>query len=146
MEQMSAGSRVRKAKPEDAPALLDLLRAADAAGHVAARVEDVERALREHPTETVWIGPAGFAAVQLTRSFAYTRPTAELTELFVRRESRRQGLGRALLDAALSFAQERGALELFVRVRRSNREAVRFYEATARLERADHLAFRARWN
>jgi len=53
---------------------------------------------------------------------------AEILNLAVLPESRRQGWGSRLLAAAEQHARSRGARSLFLEVRESNSPAIRFYE------------------
>ncbi len=54
---------------------------------------------------------------------------AELYNLAVGKDFRRRGFGRALLDAVLTRAKERGAERMFLEVRRSNAPAIALYRA-----------------
>ena len=58
----------------------------------------------------------------------YVADESELGNLAVAAEWRRRGLGRWLLDWALSMAAERGAARIFLEVRDSNRGAQDLYE------------------
>jgi GNAT superfamily N-acetyltransferase len=53
----------------------------------------------------------------------------EITDLFVQPDARRKGVGRALLEAGLGWARERGAKRLEVRVVRANPEGQAFWRA-----------------
>ncbi len=57
----------------------------------------------------------------------YVDREAELGNLAVARRWRRRGLGRWLLDWALTAARRRGAARIFLEVRESNRGAQRLY-------------------
>jgi len=54
---------------------------------------------------------------------------AELCEIAVRPDARRQGIGQRLLDHLFADAAERGAEALYLEVRTGNRPARRLYEA-----------------
>jgi ribosomal protein S18 acetylase RimI-like enzyme len=69
-------------------------------------------------------GIAGLAAIVLE---AWNR-RARLTHLYVASRARRKGLGRALVEAALTAARARGARCLWVETQSVNYAAVRFYE------------------
>ncbi len=58
----------------------------------------------------------------------YVDREAELGNLAVARRWRRRGLGRWLLDWALTAASRRGTERIFLEVRESNRGAQRLYE------------------
>lgn len=64
----------------------------------------------------------GYAAVW------FTSGQAELGDLAVHPDHRRQGIGRALLADVLAASGRRGAGELFLQVRESNRGAMALYD------------------
>lgn len=140
---------VRIAEERDAPALVALLQASEEGGHLPLDPGDVQVVLRSERTETVFVAElsgklAGYAAIQMTESFAYTRPTAELTDLFVLPAFRRTGIGTELLKAAIKLSQEHQALELFARVNVANTGAVKLYESQG-LRRANHFEYRIKY-
>ena len=57
-------------------------------------------------------------------------PEAEIADLAVAPDSRRRGIGRALLARALSELAERGVRTLFLEVRESNTAARTLYESS----------------
>lgn len=59
----------------------------------------------------------------------FAGPEAELGDLAVAPESRRRGVGSALVGAVLAEAVERDATELYLEVRESNDGARRLYES-----------------
>lgn len=72
---------------------------------------------------------AAVGFVQLYPSFSSVQ-TARLwilNDLFVRRESRHRGAARALLDAAVAFGQESGAVGLQLETQRTNTVAQALY-------------------
>lgn len=140
------GAVIRAAERRDAPDLLELLRASDQGSHLRATAGDIERFLVRGSTEQLFVAQLaerliGYAAVQLTESFAYTRPAAELTNLFVLPKYRRRGAGLKLVAAVIAYSEEQQALELFVRVNRSNTGAIALYEL-AGLHKASHYEYR----
>lgn len=137
---------VRRAERGDGAELVELLKAADSAAYVRVSAVEIESALGSAGTESIFVAELsgrliGFASVQLTESFVYTRPTAELTELFVLPGSRRGGAGSQLLSAVIAHSEGRQALELFARVSQSNLGALELYESMG-LQRADHHEYR----
>lgn len=57
------------------------------------------------------------------------RERAEITDLGVREEARRRGIGRALVDEALAWIRARGVERVEVRVASGNREGQAFWRA-----------------
>jgi ribosomal-protein-alanine N-acetyltransferase len=53
----------------------------------------------------------------------------EILNLATAPGARQMGIGRALLDAVLEWLGERGAVKVFLEVRRSNKAAIAMYEA-----------------
>jgi len=95
----------------------------------------LERQLRD-PDSAVFVCEqagrvAGFCTVRLTRSpgFLVEAARAEIADLGVRPDGRRQGAGRALAERALGWARSRGAERLEVRVAARNPEGQAFWRA-----------------
>lgn len=136
---------IRLAAPEDAGQLFGLNERFN--GSSGTTVEDMARSIAGNPQELVIVADldgtlAGFACVQVKRSFCYEIPSAEITEVFVDRGFRGRGLGRELLDFAGRAAIERfGPLgELTVLTGGDNIPAQRLYEG-AGFTREDEALF-----
>jgi GNAT superfamily N-acetyltransferase len=73
----------------------------------------------------------GFCTVQIGRAPPILVETerAEITDLGVRGPARRRGIGRALVEAATSWVEERGVRRLEVRVVAGNVEGQGFWRA-----------------
>jgi ribosomal protein S18 acetylase RimI-like enzyme len=63
-------------------------------------------------------------------------PHAGLTELYVREQDRRRGIGRVLVSAAEAHAQSHGAPELWLVTGFDNAQAQAFYRALGYADRA----------
>lgn len=72
---------------------------------------------------------AGFAGLRVTPGLFYAEPHAELTELYVLEEYRRQGVARALIAYAEDLARGRGATGLMVLTGADNEAALALYRA-----------------
>jgi ribosomal protein S18 acetylase RimI-like enzyme len=74
---------------------------------------------------------AGFCAVRALRAPPIFEETerAEISDLAVRDGLRRRGIGRALAEAGLAWAAERGLGRVEVRVAAANREGQAFWRA-----------------
>lgn len=75
--------------------------------------------------------PSGLCVLQVERAppFLEEPRRAQISELFVREEARRTGVGRALTAAALAHARELGIRRLEVRVSTRNLAGQRFWRA-----------------
>ena len=116
---MSRGDPSIRVASADAPAFGQLLHAFNAEyGEPEPDAETiVERAapLIESGEVTVVFagdGPDGFAELRFRPSLYTGALDAYLEELYVVPERRGQGLGRALLEAAMEYARERGAARI----------------------------------
>jgi ribosomal protein S18 acetylase RimI-like enzyme len=82
----------------------------------------------------VWESPGrllGFCTVRVDRAPPILEETvrAEITDLGVRADARRRGIGGALADAALAWARAGGTRRVEVRVAADNREGQAFWRA-----------------
>lgn len=127
---MAAVIEVRVATAEDAADLARLNAAFNGASEpaeaLAARLADPAR------TEMALLAQVegravGFAGLRLSPGLFYPEPRAELTELYVDPEHRRQGVGRTLTAYAEQLARAAGATELFVLTGFDNAEALALY-------------------
>jgi ribosomal protein S18 acetylase RimI-like enzyme len=122
---------VRAATTDDAPALTDLIAEFNGpqgdADETAARLlacEGLEVALLAcTPSEAV-----GFACLRFTPAIGTQVPHALLTELYVRENWRRHGVGHALLQRAEGLTVERGGVALYLFTGQQNQTAQAFYE------------------
>ena len=73
--------------------------------------------------------PAGVCQVRFRWSVWKSAEDCWLEDLYVREEARRTGLGRALVDAALERARERGCRRIELDVNEDNAAARALYEA-----------------
>jgi GNAT superfamily N-acetyltransferase len=71
----------------------------------------------------------GFACLRLVPALCYESTYAELTELFVEKARRRQGIGRALVAYAERLARDSGAEELVLLTGLGNADGQAFYRA-----------------
>jgi ribosomal protein S18 acetylase RimI-like enzyme len=121
---------VRIANVTDAPAIADLLYEfngeALSPGELGQRLEAVQG------LETVFLGDldgslAGLLVLRTGPTVSSAGDWAEITELYVRSASRRQGVGTALVKEALAHAQGRGCTEVHLLVDPENTAALSFY-------------------
>jgi GNAT superfamily N-acetyltransferase len=128
--------QIRDAVPEDAAELLELWSASVRSGVATLRAqEDAERALAglaADPDQRLLVAEADggiVAAVKLSRgriSPLVLESVMHTSFLLVLPKYRRHGYGRALLDAALSWAEEKDINDVTV-ITDGNRETNRFF-------------------
>lgn len=143
---------VRAATPSDAATLLSLVRALAeyerAPDAVVATHADFERALCSSPPEMEAFvaedaGQAiGFALFFSTWSTWRGRPGLHLEDLFVVREARGHGVGRALLVRVAEEALARGCARLDWQVLDWNESALAFYASLGASARRDWIPMR----
>jgi ribosomal protein S18 acetylase RimI-like enzyme len=73
--------------------------------------------------------PVGLAVLRFRPSIWVEAPEAYLAELYVAPGRRGEGLGRALLEAALSLARERGAAHIDLGTSEDDTAALALYES-----------------
>jgi GNAT superfamily N-acetyltransferase len=135
----SADIRVRAAERGDVPFIVECIRAladyeklsdecapdpARLAEHLFGERPYVEALIAERDGRKV-----GYALVFYSYSTFLTAPGIFLEDLFVFPEERGRGAGKALLDAVVEMARERGCERVEWSVLDWNEPAIRFYEA-----------------
>lgn len=103
----------------------------------AGLLADIHRAAfdtpwREEDIAALMQGPGGFALVAESQGFILCRAIAgeaEILTLAVDPTARRNGLGRALVEAAAGVAIEQGADLFFLEVAEDNAPAIGLYQA-----------------
>ncbi|MDX6504950.1 MAG: hypothetical protein QOE29_2075 [Gaiellaceae bacterium] len=129
---------IRRAGPDDAEAIHELIRALAAYEHEPDAVRATPESLRadlsaEHPPFECLLADeagraVGFALFFPTYSTWEGRPGLYLEDLFVREEARGSGVGRALLAALARLAVERGYGRLELAALDWNTPAIGLYE------------------
>ena len=82
--------------------------------------------------ETAFLGEwngeaAGLLVLRTVPTLSGADDWAEITEMYVRPQFRRRGIGRALVEAALDFGRKRGCREFHLLVDPSNEPGQAFY-------------------
>jgi ribosomal protein S18 acetylase RimI-like enzyme len=145
-EEAGSGTRVREATAEDAEAIHSL------AGELAATVgdspppfEDVrERFLEllEEPRARVLVaesgGVVGVASLWIKPDLAHGDTVVEVPTLVVAEDSRREGVGKLLMEEVRGLAAENGANLIELVATTSNVAAREFYRALGFVE-TDHV-------
>lgn len=133
---MAFDPRVRKAGPDDAAAAARIMHAFDTEFYEDIDEPDkLERRYREQLADggvTVLFGggdPDGFAQLRYRAQVYSDAPAAYLEELYVAPEKRGEGLGRALLEAALEEARARGADHIELGTAETDTAARALYES-----------------
>jgi ribosomal protein S18 acetylase RimI-like enzyme len=127
------------ARIEDAPAIVPWMAAFNEAERIPWRPElmvpALHRVLNEENLGLVLVARAGEGQAVVGYSVAtfgydleFAGRDAFVTELFVKPEARRRGLGRRLLEATLEQLRQRGANTVHLMVRPDNQRARALYE------------------
>ena len=127
---------VRRATTRDVDALLPLVQSYRAfygqAPDDAGERRFLGKHLRDRTSTVFFASGAGIALgfVQLFESWSTVRlaPVLILEDLFVEPQFRRRGIGRSLIDAALAYARESGAVAMFLETAVDNDRAQEVYE------------------
>lgn len=132
---------IRKAAPEDAKTLVDLILELAAYEKLLDEAEPSVELLREHLAEEALTGcealiatterdtAVGFALFFHNYSTLQTNAGLYLEDLFIRPTYRGEGIGRALFRRVAQIAEARGCRRIDWAVLDWNEEAVEFYES-----------------
>lgn len=98
--------------------------------------------------ETVFVAvvddrTVGFCCVQLFKSMCYSSYYAEITELFVKEEYRKQGIATALMAFAEEYFKTQNVVGYQLFTGKNNKTAQAFYEKIG-YKRTDELMYRKR--
>jgi ribosomal protein S18 acetylase RimI-like enzyme len=124
---------VRRAGPEDAAELARMLDLFDRMGATPEQVRARMLACRD--VLTTFIGevegrPVGFACLRVVPHIQGDEPYAELTDIYVDAEVRRQGVARALIAEVEAAARAAGASEVVIVTGFDNEGAQAAYRAS----------------
>ena len=143
---------IREARPADAAAILEFIKALAAYEKLADAVEADEGVVRESlfgPAPKVFCtiaewdgGPAGFALWFYTFSTFLGRHGIWLEDLFVRPELRGRGIGKALLKALAERCVTEGLGRLEWAVLDWNEPSIRFYRSLGATHMSEWRIFR----
>lgn len=124
----ASGDRIRRARPDDLPAILDIESAAFEPARRSSRAS-LARALRSGFQQVLVLEVATGAAAKLAGYLVLWpfRRTWRIYNLATDRRWRNRGIGSALVAAAVEAARAGGAERLVLESRREP-ELVRFYE------------------
>jgi len=123
---------VRVAEPSDAPAISELL--FEFNGEALCPEDLAQRLAEVRGLETAFLGEtngslAGLLVLRTTPTLSGPEDWAEITEMYVRPGCRRQGVGHALVEAAVEHARARGCTEVHLLVDPENAGGLAFYNA-----------------
>ena len=109
-------------------------------------LRELLRALQRDPDVEILVcdvdgSPAGLCIVRIDRAPPILEETerAEITDLGVRPEWRRRGMGRRLVEAAQAWVRDRGVARIEIQVASGNREGQAFWRAMGFLDLMDVL-------
>jgi ribosomal protein S18 acetylase RimI-like enzyme len=129
--------RVWRAAPDEAPVVADLLAAfRDHLGYDqpsdASMLASVERLIGRDDSEYLLAGddePLGVVQVRYRWSIWWHAEDCWLEDLYVRDQARGQGIGRALTQAVVDRARERGCRRVELDVNSENPTAISLYRS-----------------
>jgi ribosomal protein S18 acetylase RimI-like enzyme len=132
----------RLAQPTDAAELASLNRdfndsaisAQQISDYLADCPEDEKTVVAEVDGEIVGLG-----CLQIHHSWCYPEPWAELTELFVRPDYRRRGLGQSVIRVLESLAADAGATEITLLTNKANSAGQSLYRKCGYAEVAESV-------
>lgn len=111
--------------------------------------EIMAESIRNNNQETVFIAAAGdivigFLCVQLFKSMCYNINYAEITELFIREEYRRQGAATELMNYAEEYFKSQNICGYQLFTGACNKTAQAFYEKMGYI-RSDEMMYRKKF-
>jgi ribosomal protein S18 acetylase RimI-like enzyme len=128
-------TKIRPATADDAPAAVGLMAQLNEFGHgqVDAGVEDRFRAMLNLPQHAIFVAQddrgqiVGLLTASQRWTLWHTGPCALIEELVVDKGVRGQGVGRALIQAAIEWAKAQACSEVEVSTEMDNTAAQAFY-------------------
>lgn len=128
--------KIRPATEHDAPASVGLMAQLAEFGHnqVDPGVEDRFRTMLESPQYAIFVAEddegqvVGLLSISQRWTLWHAGPCALIEEVVVDEEARRQGIGHALMRAALDWARAQGCSEVGVSTEGDNVKAQAFYQ------------------
>jgi len=133
---------IRQAHRSDAPGLLKLNDLFNGEG--CNSLENIEESLETNTKECVCVATkgdtlVGFCCGQVLKSMCYPVIYAEITELFVIDEFRRQGVGGRLLGFMESWLREKGVQHFHILTFKDNAPAKALYRSCGYAETSEML-------
>ena len=119
---MAPPFHVETMKPADVPAVAAL------EGPTRMTAESVQGEL-ERPWSRLWVAREEGGAVVAFLVAWHVVDELHVLNVATREDRRRRGIGRALMDTAVTYARERHVAHVLLEVRRSNRAAIALYRA-----------------
>jgi len=127
------GMEIRTAMAADAPGIAELLATGGldiAPRSLADRLDAIRRDSGAALIALEWGPPSGLVLIHWYRTLTADQPTAQIATLFVGPDSRRRGIGRALLKAASQAARVAGCGALELRAHADDSDLAAFCRAT----------------
>jgi len=127
--------RVRRARPEDEAAVAALMEQLESTVHSVVapglKARFVQMLTLDH--HAVWVAEdegrvVGLVTASLRPTLYHSGPSALIDELVVDANARGQGVGRALIEAVVTWALQRGASEVEVSTGMDNEAAQALYQ------------------
>jgi len=123
--------RIEPARPEDLKTVYELTNELEGEILPWDSFREIYGRILESEAEYILIawedGPAGYVHGRLTEELHHGGMISTVQEMIVRKECRRKGIGRQLLQAAIDWSKEQGALEIELTSHFSRTWAHEFY-------------------
>ena len=124
---------IRKVIKEDYQPLMELYNLFVGDGRYSKHTSDSFNSVLTNSSNRIFVAERekvviGFAAVSFRRVVRYPKPIAELDELFVKKEQRKMGVGKLLLNVVINEAKKRDCYRVYIESAYTHKEAHMLYE------------------
>jgi ribosomal protein S18 acetylase RimI-like enzyme len=124
---------IRSFRPEDLAACRVLYREGLIGGQLAENdtgldIDDIDMAYMRTPGNHFWVAEADGQVVGMIGVQHHDQDVGEIRRLRVRQDHRRKGIGRALVETAVKFCQERGYLKVTLDTFMEREPAIKLFE------------------
>jgi len=124
---------IRKATKEDYESLMNLYNLFVGQDRYSKHTGDSFASVLTNSSNRIFVAEEnslliGFVTVSFRRVVRYSKPIAELDELFVKEEVRKRGVGKLLLEAVIKESKKRDCYRLYIESAYAHTTAHLFYK------------------